>query len=109
LLILGSATGFVFAPLFPLSISLINQRLNVVPVLLASVLCGAALGAIVFQKLAGIIMDKNPKHFPTLLIVCILISITLYIISCFIRRRNRPAIPNGVILTLDTFYEGDAQ
>ncbi|CAF1684321.1 unnamed protein product, partial [Adineta ricciae] len=42
LLILGSATGFVFAPLFPLSISLINQRLNVVPVLLASVLCGAA-------------------------------------------------------------------
>lgn len=26
-------------------------------------------------------MDKNPKHFPTLLIICLLMSIILYIIS----------------------------
>ncbi|UJR20194.1 hypothetical protein I4U23_023326 [Adineta vaga] len=113
LFILGAATGFVFAPLFPLSLSLINQRLNVVPVLLALLLCGAGLGAIAFQKLAGIIMDKNPNHFPTLLIVCILISIVLYIISnaisYFYQRKNRSSLIHGVVLPLEVFNEDEQQ
>ena len=53
LFILGAATGLVFAPLFPLSFGLFNQKLNVVPMLIALLLCGTALGGIVFQKLAG--------------------------------------------------------
>jgi hypothetical protein len=53
LFILAAATGLVFAPIFPLSFGLFNQGLNVIPVLLALLLCGTALGAITFQKLAG--------------------------------------------------------
>ncbi len=36
-------------------------------------------------------MDSNPNHFPTLLIVCILVSILLYVASnviAFIHQRN---------------------
>jgi hypothetical protein len=29
-------------------------------------------------------MDRNPNHFPTLLIVCMLMSILLYILSNFV-------------------------
>ena len=53
LFILGSATGLIFSPIFPLSFGFYNQRLNVVPMLLALLLCGSALGAITLQKLAG--------------------------------------------------------
>jgi hypothetical protein len=53
LFILGAATGLVFAPIFPLSFGLFNQRLNVIPMLIALLLCGSALGAITFQKIAG--------------------------------------------------------
>ncbi|UJR20184.1 hypothetical protein I4U23_023316 [Adineta vaga] len=81
LFILGAATGLVFAPIFPLSFGFINQRLNVTPVLLPILLCGSALGAITFQKLAGFVMDHSSKHFPTLLIVCILMSIIMYVAS----------------------------
>lgn len=40
-------------------------------------------------------MDHNPNHFPTLLIVCILMSILLYIVSNvvhFIHRRTTGSI-----------------
>ena len=53
LFILGALTGLVFSPIFPLSFGLINQRLNVIPLLLSLLLSGSALGSIVFQKLAG--------------------------------------------------------
>ncbi|CAF5196870.1 unnamed protein product, partial [Rotaria magnacalcarata] len=53
LFILGAATGLVFSPIFPLSFGLFNQRLNVVPMLLASLLCGSAVGAMTLQKIAG--------------------------------------------------------
>ena len=100
LFILGAVTGLVFAPIFPLSFGFFNQRLNVVPMLIALLLCGSALGALIFQKVAGnntynenspskfvffcssgFVMDQNPNHFPILLIVCILMSILLYIVS----------------------------
>ncbi len=58
--------------------------------LIALLLCGSALGALIFQKFAGkrnlkdekirdiffkgFVMDSNPNHFLTLLIVCILVS-----------------------------------
>ncbi len=110
LFILGAATGLVFAPIFPLSFGFFNQKLNVVPMLIALLLCGSALGALIFQKIAGkgnfpdekknnffgifvlgLVMDGNPSHFPTLLIICILISILLYVASnvvAFIHQRN---------------------
>jgi dolichol kinase len=53
LFILGAATGLVFAPIFPLSFGFFNQKLNVVPMLIALLLCGSALGALLFQKVAG--------------------------------------------------------
>lgn len=53
LFILGAVTGLVFAPIFPLSFGFFNQRLNVVPMLIALLLCGSALGAITLQKVAG--------------------------------------------------------
>src|SRR5438105_4723015 len=40
LFILGSITGLVIAPLFSLSFGLFNQRLNVIPMLIALLLCG---------------------------------------------------------------------
>jgi hypothetical protein len=53
LFILGAGSGLIFSPLIPLTFALFNQRLNVVPILLALVLCGLALGVMTFQKIAG--------------------------------------------------------
>lgn len=53
LFILGAFTGLVFSPTFPLSFGFINQRLNVNPLLLGCLLCGSAIGAMFFQKIAG--------------------------------------------------------
>lgn len=136
--ILGAATGLVFAPFFPLSFGFFNKRLNVVPMLIALLLCGSALGAITFQKIAGIkyiflifkirkkesylmnvffflgfILDKNPEHFPTLLIICILMSILFYIASnvvYFIHQKKnlldaRASLTRGAALTPEGFNE----
>ncbi|CAF1925144.1 unnamed protein product [Rotaria magnacalcarata] len=117
LFILGAATGLVFSPIFPLSFGLFNQRLNVVPMLLASLLCGSAVGAMTLQKIAGFVLDRNPKHFPTLLIVCLLISIILYLASnlvyFFHERKNLlnacPSLTNGAALSPKTFNEEEQQ
>ncbi len=62
LLILGAISGLIFAPIIPLTFAYFNQRLNVVPILLALVLCGQALGIITFQKVAGkFIFEKKNK------------------------------------------------
>jgi len=53
LFILGALTGLAFAPIIPLTMAFFNQRLNVVPFLLALVLCGSALGMMIFPKLGG--------------------------------------------------------
>ncbi|UJR17183.1 hypothetical protein I4U23_004079 [Adineta vaga] len=81
LFILGAITGLIFAPIFPLSFAYFNQRLNVVPMLLGLLLSGTALGAMISNKIAGIVMDHNPNHFPTLLAIYILMTIILYIAS----------------------------
>ncbi|CAF1091294.1 unnamed protein product [Didymodactylos carnosus] len=78
LFVLGAFTGLVFSPIFPLSFGFINTRLNVIPALLAVFLSGTAFGSILFQKLAGKLLDSNPKHFPTLLITCVLLAIMFY-------------------------------
>ena len=57
LFVLGAVTGLVFAPIFPLSFAFYNQRLNVVPMLIALLLCGSALGAFTLQQVAG-----NPRR-----------------------------------------------
>ncbi|CAF1077410.1 unnamed protein product [Adineta steineri] len=81
LFILGVVTGFIFFPIFPLSFGYFNQRLNVTPMLLGLLLCGTALGAMTFSKIAGLVMDHDPNHFPTLLAVCILMTTIIYIVS----------------------------
>jgi hypothetical protein len=97
LLILGAISGLIFAPIIPLTFAYFNQRLNVIPILLALVLCGQALGIIIFQKVAGkfifkitteliwnilgFVMDHNPNHFPTLLVICVIVAIILYVLS----------------------------
>jgi hypothetical protein len=53
LFVLGSFTGLIIAPLFPLSFAWIKQKLNVVQPLLAAILCGCGLGALILQKIAG--------------------------------------------------------
>ena len=53
LFILGAASGLVFAPLIPLTFAFFNKKLNVVPMLLALVLCGSAIGIMAFQKIIG--------------------------------------------------------
>jgi len=53
LFILGAITGFIFGPIVPLTLAFFNQRLNVVPFLLALVLCGSALGLMIFPKIGG--------------------------------------------------------
>ncbi|UJR06716.1 hypothetical protein I4U23_011003 [Adineta vaga] len=92
LLVLGAITGLIFSPMFPLSFAFFNQRLNVIPMLLALLLSGTASGAMTLNKIAGSVMDYNPKHFPTLLAVCILMAVILYIIShlvYYFHQRNR--------------------
>jgi hypothetical protein len=53
LFILGSFTGLIFSPIYPLSFGFINQRLNINPLLVDLILCGGASGGIIFQKIAG--------------------------------------------------------
>jgi len=53
LFVLGSATGFILGPLFGLSFAWINQKLNVIPPLLAAILCGCGLGSLILHKIAG--------------------------------------------------------
>ncbi len=57
LLILGAITGLIFSPIIPLTFAFFNQRLNVVPILLALALCGSAFGMMAFQKLGGKIIS----------------------------------------------------
>ncbi|CAF3238275.1 unnamed protein product [Rotaria sp. Silwood2] len=117
LFILGAVTGLIFAPIFPLSFAFFNQRLNVIPMLLGLLLCGAALGGIIFNKIAGLIMDHNPNHFPTILAVCISITIIVYIVShliYFLHQRNnllndRPSVTNGSPVSPQTFNEEEQQ
>ena len=53
LLVLGSITGLIFSPVFPLSYGFFNQKLNVIPMLLALLLAGTAFGAMTLNKIAG--------------------------------------------------------
>jgi hypothetical protein len=62
-------------------------------------------------------MDRNPNHFPTLLIVCMLMSILLYVASTVVyflhERKNslnaRASITNGAALSPDIFNEEEQQ
>jgi len=82
--VLGAFTGLVFSPTFPLSFAFINQRLTVNPLLVGLLLCGASIGAMTFQGLGGIVLDNNRKHFPTLLITCVICATILFIIALII-------------------------
>ncbi|CAF1382337.1 unnamed protein product [Adineta ricciae] len=84
LLILGAFTGLVFSPTFPLSFAFINQRLNVNPLLVGLLLCGASSGAMVFQKIGGYVLDEQPNHFPTILITCVILAIICFIMALII-------------------------
>jgi len=53
LFVLGSLNGFILGQLFPLSFSWINQKLNVIPILLATLFCGGGFGSLVLQKIGG--------------------------------------------------------
>jgi hypothetical protein len=53
LFILGSMTGLVIGPLFPLSFAWINKTLNPIPILLAAIFCSGGFGALTLQKIAG--------------------------------------------------------
>ncbi len=53
LFLLAAVTGLIFAPIIPLTFAYFNQRLNVAPFLLALVLCGSALGIMIFPKIGG--------------------------------------------------------
>ncbi len=115
LLILGAISGLIFAPIIPLTFAYFDQRLNVVPILLTLVLCGQALGIIIFQKVAGkfiferkttqnliwnllgFVMDHNPNHFPTLLVICVTVAIILYVLSnvlYFFHQRKHLSAPS---------------
>ena len=62
-------------------------------------------------------MDRNPNHFPTLLIVCILMSIILYLASNLVyflhERKNllnvRLSATNGAALSPEGFGEEEQQ
>ncbi|CAF1109652.1 unnamed protein product [Rotaria sordida] len=117
LFILGAVTGLIFSPIFPLSFGFFNQRLNVIPMLLGLLLGGTALGAITFNKIAGVIIDRDPNHFPTILAVCILIAIIFYIVShivyFFHQRKNllnaRSSVINGPPLSSEYCNEEEQQ
>lgn len=53
LFVLGSLTGFIIGPLFPLSFAWFHQKLNVIPALLAAFFCACGMGATVLQKIGG--------------------------------------------------------
>ncbi|CAF3586079.1 unnamed protein product [Rotaria sp. Silwood1] len=117
LFILGAVTGLLFAPIFPLSFGFFNQRLNVIPMLLGFLLSGTALGAITLNKIAGVVMDYNPNHFPTILAVCISMAIILHIAShlvyFFHQRKNllnaQPSVTNGLALSPEGSNEEEQQ
>lgn len=91
LFVLGSLTGFVVGPLFALSFAWIKHQLNVIPLLLGIILCGCGLGSAGMQKIAGLVMDRNPNNFPILLTVgvlaCMLLFILLNVIVFFHQRK----------------------
>jgi len=93
LFVLGAFTGLVFSPTFPLSFAFLNQRLNANPLLLALLLSGSACGGMIFQKIAGFVLKENEKHFPTLLIICVICAILLFIsamiISSLHKKKNK--------------------
>ncbi|CAF1183850.1 unnamed protein product [Adineta ricciae] len=96
LFILGAITGLIFSPIFPLSFGYFNQRLNVIPMLLGLLLCGTALGAMTSNKIAGLVMDHDPNHFPTLLAIWILMATLLYIGSHLVYFcHRRPSADTG--------------
>ncbi|CAF1426946.1 unnamed protein product [Adineta steineri] len=100
LFILGGLTGLIIAPLFPLSFAWFTQNLNVITPLLAALLCACGLGSLVLQKIAGILMDVNQNHFPTLLTGSIIITMIIYIISNVIivfHKRNIKTRRNSLI------------
>ena len=92
LFILGGFTGLVFSPTFPLSFGFINPRLNVNPFLVALFLSGSAFGGMLFQKIGGFVLDRNRKHFPTLLISCVLSAIVLFVLALFLSRIHQKKI-----------------
>ncbi len=59
LFVLGALTGFIIGPFYPLSFAWINQKLNVVPLLLAALCCGGGLGASALQKIGGKLYIKH--------------------------------------------------
>jgi hypothetical protein len=62
-------------------------------------------------------MDRNTKHFPTLLIICMLMSIILYVASnlvCFFHKRNkslnvRASVTHGAAVSVEGFGEEEQQ
>ncbi|CAF3192999.1 unnamed protein product [Rotaria sp. Silwood2] len=82
--VLGAFTGFIFSPIFPLSFAFINQRLNVNPLLVGLLLCGSAFGGMILQKIAGVVLDKKPNHFPTLLMTCVVLAIIFFVMAFII-------------------------
>jgi hypothetical protein len=67
--LLGAITGFIFSPIFPLSFGFFNQRLNVIPMLLALLLSGTAFGAMSLNKIAGrLFLKRSILRFSPLLI-----------------------------------------
>lgn len=89
LFVLGAFTGLVFSPTFPLSFAFLNQRLNPNPLLLALLLSGSACGGMVFQKIAGVVLVNDEKHFPTLLIICVICAIVLFILAMIISTSHK--------------------
>ncbi|CAF1112814.1 unnamed protein product [Adineta steineri] len=113
LLILGAFSGLIFGPIFPLTCGLINQRLNAVPALIALIFSGSAVGAIIFQQIAGITLDHDPNDFPILLAFFVLMLIILYtasnLIYHFHQRRNlentRSSLTNGAALARESLTD----
>ncbi|CAF1038596.1 unnamed protein product [Adineta steineri] len=113
LLILGAFSGLIFGPIFPLTFGLINQRLNAVPALIAPIFSGSAVGAIIFQQIAGIILDHDPNDFPILLAFFVLMLIILYTASNLVyylhQRRNlentRSSLTNGATLARESLTD----
>jgi len=150
LFILGSLTGLIISPIFPLSFGWISQKLNVVPTLLGLLLCGATFGSLVLQKIAGkllflctlssvrflrinclvrnssdnrlkfyvlgFVMDDDPNYFPTLLAVCVVLPIMLYIVANVITffherklKHRQNSLANYISLKPHNFCEEESQ
>ncbi len=72
LFVLGSLTGFIIGPLYALSFAWINQKLNVIPPLIAAILCGGSLGSLVLQKIAGKFNKKTSSRILNLIhLICL--------------------------------------